>query len=62
MDSTIEVAIDGDTNTGNYLIDIPYCVGKIKDVIVDGGSVVTMDFAMGKVTVTGGSKKISIKL
>lgn len=62
VDSAIEVTIDGDTNTGNYLIDIPYCVGKIKDVIVDGGSVVTMDFAMGKVTVTGGSKKISIKL
>ncbi len=62
VDNAIDITLDGDTNTGNYIIDIPYCVGKIKDVNVDTGRVVTKDIAKGKVTVTGDCRKISIKL
>lgn len=59
---SIGVIIDGDANDGNYIIDIPYCRGRIADVAVEGGSVISKDYEHGKVTVSGGAGNISIKL
>ncbi len=57
---TIEITIDGDENQGNYIIDIPYCVGRIGDVETEGGNLISKDSATGKVTVSGQTKKIRI--
>lgn len=61
-DNKIEVCIDGDTNTGNYIIDLPYCVERMKDVNVEGGSVVSKDYQKGKVVVSGNTTRIGITL
>ena len=61
-DQTIEVKLGGDTNTGNYIIDLPYCVGKVKDVSVVGGKLVSKDASKGKVVVSGSSTKVTIQI
>lgn len=60
--SNIEVDIEGDTNDGNYIIDIPYCVNNIANVKVEGGSLINFDSKTGKVVVSGNSTKIIIGL
>lgn len=61
-DNTIEVIVSGDANTGNYIIDLPYCVGKIKDVNLEGGTLISKDYLKGKIVVSGKSTKVSIHL
>ncbi len=61
-ENVISLRIGGDTNQGNYIIDFPYCVGKIKEVNVEGGSLVSKDILKGKVVVSGNASKIDITL
>lgn len=59
---TIEIDIEGDKNSGRYIIDIPYCVGNIRDVKVKGGMLIGCDSNSGKVVASGETTKVFIHL
>lgn len=61
-DMAIQYIIEGDTNAGNYIIDIPYCVDNIANVKVEGGNLISIDSSKGKAIVTGNSTKITLAL
>lgn len=60
--NSVNVTIEGDANDGNYIIDIPFCVGRIADVTVDGGQIVDRNYEEGKVTVSGEVSNVTINL
>jgi hypothetical protein len=58
----IDISINGDVNSGNYIVDLPVCKSNIKDVKVSRGAIVVKNLLEGKITVTGNSRDVKIIL
>lgn len=62
VDDSIVINIAGDTNSGNYIVDIPCCVDNIADVKAEGGKLISVDSKAGKAVVSGDTRRIVVKL
>lgn len=60
--NTITVLLNGNPATGNLVVDIPLCTGNIAAVNVKQGRLLHTDARAGKVTCTGDTKEITIRL